>query len=152
MEARAIGTESRAIDNRYLTITAYFNEAPDQEQVEGELFEALRIYCLPISSVRDMQLSGIRSVAFSTWKWESIYLGARHKGQSSAQGLTIARLAREQRSVSYAILWGYKSPGVSFRCDGLVEWAYETAGLDIVPGDHWWTLCPTLQSLYMSWR
>lgn len=34
--------------------------------------------------------------------------------------------------------WGdYKRPGISFRCDGFVEWCYEQVGLDIVPND-WW--------------
>ncbi|BBO84830.1 hypothetical protein DSCO28_53960 [Desulfosarcina ovata subsp. sediminis] len=40
----------------------------------------------------------------------------------------------------------YKSPGESFRCDGLVEYAYEEASLDIVPSDTGGTLTPYYQA------
>lgn len=59
MEAGALGTESTET-----SVTAYFSETPDREAVRSELFEALRIYELPSSSVRDMCL---REVANRDW-------------------------------------------------------------------------------------
>ena len=59
MEAGALGTETT--DHG---VTAYFAETPNRERVRNELFEALRIYDLPSSSVRDMNL---RAVADRDW-------------------------------------------------------------------------------------
>jgi len=59
MEAGALGTETTDRG-----VTAYFPETPDRERVRNELFEALRIYELPSSSVRDMNL---RAVADRDW-------------------------------------------------------------------------------------
>src|SRR5215208_3122792 len=59
MEAGALGTETT--DNK---VTAYFSETPDRESVRSELLEALRIYNLPSSSVRDMS---VREVANRDW-------------------------------------------------------------------------------------
>jgi hypothetical protein len=42
-----------------------------------------------------------------------------------------------REDIGYDFFSGYKSEGVSFRCDGLVEWAYETVDIDIIPRD-WW--------------
>ena len=73
MEAGALGTEST--DN---TVTAYFAEVPSRERVRSELFEALRIYSLPSSSVRDMN---VREVADRDWleewkqNWQPVELG-----------------------------------------------------------------------------
>ncbi|MFH1548866.1 MAG: hypothetical protein ABID32_06145 [Candidatus Omnitrophota bacterium] len=49
----------------------------------------------------------------------------------------IVNTAKNQLGCKYHFFWGYKSPGVSFRCDGLVEYCYEQAGVDLVPGDTW---------------
>ena len=54
MEAGALGTGDR--DN---TVTGYFADVPSRERVRAELFEALRIYELPSSSVRDMSVREI---------------------------------------------------------------------------------------------
>jgi len=64
MEAGALGTETTDRG-----VTAYFAETPSRERVRTELFEALRIYDLPSSSVRDMNL---REVADRDWleEWE----------------------------------------------------------------------------------
>jgi hypothetical protein len=59
MEAGALGTETT--NN---TVTAYFDEIPSRERVRNELFDALRIYDLPSSSVRDMN---VREVAQRDW-------------------------------------------------------------------------------------
>src|ERR1041384_1025756 len=59
MEAGALGTE--ATEHR---VTGYFAATPDRERVRAELFEALRIYELPTSSVLDMS---VRTVAQRDW-------------------------------------------------------------------------------------
>jgi ribosomal protein L11 methyltransferase len=59
-------------------VTAYFAETPNRERVRNELFEALRIYDLPSSSVRDMSL---REVAQRDWleewkqSWQPVEVG-----------------------------------------------------------------------------
>jgi ribosomal protein L11 methyltransferase len=73
MEAGALGTETTD-----RSVTAYFPEVPDRELVRNELFEALRIYDLPSSSVRDMNL---REVADRDWleewkqNWQPVEIG-----------------------------------------------------------------------------
>ncbi len=73
MEAGALGTETTDRG-----VTAYFAETPDRERVRNELFEALRIYDLPSSSVRDMDL---REVADRDWleewkqSWQPVEIG-----------------------------------------------------------------------------
>ncbi|PIV64514.1 MAG: hypothetical protein COS11_01770, partial [bacterium (Candidatus Ratteibacteria) CG01_land_8_20_14_3_00_40_19] len=48
----------------------------------------------------------------------------------------IINIAKAQKDKKYNFFWGYKGPN-TFRCDGLVEYCYEQAGIDIVPGDTW---------------
>jgi ribosomal protein L11 methyltransferase len=73
MEAGALGTETT--DHR---VTAYFAETPDRERVRNELLEALRIYELPSSSVRDMN---VREVVQRDWleewkqSWSPVEIG-----------------------------------------------------------------------------
>jgi len=73
MEAGALGTETT--DHG---VTAYFAETPSRERIRNELFEALRIYDLPSSSVRDMSL---REVADRDWleewkqSWQPVEIG-----------------------------------------------------------------------------
>ena len=73
MEAGALGTETTD-----RSVTAYFAETPDRERVRNELFEALRIYDLPSSSVRDMNL---RTVIDRDWleewkqSWQPVEIG-----------------------------------------------------------------------------
>ena len=73
MEAGALGTETTDRG-----VTAYFAETPSRERVRNELFEALRIYDLPSSSVRDMSL---REVAQRDWleewkqNWQPVEIG-----------------------------------------------------------------------------
>jgi ribosomal protein L11 methyltransferase len=87
MEAGALGTETDErgeassageADEALLRVTAYFAQPPDRERVRTELAEALRIYGLPSSSVRDMQF---REVADRDWlnewkkEWQPVELG-----------------------------------------------------------------------------
>lgn len=73
MEAGALGTETTDQG-----VTAYFAETPSRERVRNELFEALRIYELPSSSVRHMNL---REVADRDWleewkqNWQPVEIG-----------------------------------------------------------------------------
>lgn len=73
MEAGALGTETTDQG-----VVAYFAETPNRERVRNELFEALRIYDLPSSSVRDMNL---REVADRDWleewkqSWQPVEIG-----------------------------------------------------------------------------
>lgn len=73
MEAGALGTETTDRG-----VTAYFAEIPSRERVRNELFEALRIYELPSSSVHDMN---VREVAQRDWleewkqNWQPVEIG-----------------------------------------------------------------------------
>jgi ribosomal protein L11 methyltransferase len=73
MEAGALGTE--ATDH---VVTGYFSTTPNRERVRDELFDALHIYELPTSSVRDMN---VRPVAQRDWleewkqSWQPVAIG-----------------------------------------------------------------------------
>jgi ribosomal protein L11 methyltransferase len=77
IEAGASGTETT--DNTDgPRITAYFNAVPDRERVRTELFEALRIYELPSSSVRDMNVREVEQRDWlEEWKkgWQPVEVG-----------------------------------------------------------------------------
>ena len=76
MEAGAIGTEVTEATEH--CVTGYFAATPDRERVRDELFDALRIYNLPTSSVRDMSM---RVVAQRDWleewkqSWQPVQIG-----------------------------------------------------------------------------
>jgi ribosomal protein L11 methyltransferase len=78
MEAGALGTETAEGENDTLRVSAYFDQVPDRERVRAELAEALRIYELPSSSVREMT---IREVADHDWllewkkSWQPVEVG-----------------------------------------------------------------------------
>jgi ribosomal protein L11 methyltransferase len=82
MEAGALGTEASVeLDaDGLLRATAYFDAPPDRERVRAEVFEALRIYALPSSAVREMT---VREVAARDWlgewkkSWRPVEVGAR---------------------------------------------------------------------------
>jgi len=80
MEADALGTETAKVENDTLRVSAYFDQVPDRERVRAELAEALRIYELPSSSVREMT---IREVADHDWLlewkkgWQPVEVGER---------------------------------------------------------------------------
>ena len=73
MEAGALGTESK----EHL-VTGYFAATPDRERVRAELFDALRIYELPTSSVRDMNVRAVPQRDWlEEWKqsWQPVEIG-----------------------------------------------------------------------------
>lgn len=78
MEAGALGTETENSDDSLIRVTGYFETVPQRERVRDELFEALRIYNLPSSSVRDMN---VREVAERDWleewkqNWQAVEVG-----------------------------------------------------------------------------
>lgn len=80
MEAGALGTESSDEDAAMMSAVGYFDEPPQREHVRAELFEALRVYDLPSSSVREMEL---REVADRDWlgewkkSWQPIAVGQK---------------------------------------------------------------------------
>ena len=77
MEAGALGTHTVTTD-RSDSVTGYFSEVPDRELIRTVLLEALRIYDLPSSTVRDMNL---REVADQDWlaewkkNWQPVVVG-----------------------------------------------------------------------------
>jgi ribosomal protein L11 methyltransferase len=77
-EAGASGTET-ATDNRDVTrIVGYFEGVPDRERVRNQLFEALRIYELPSSSVREMNVREVEQRDWlEEWKknWQPVQVG-----------------------------------------------------------------------------
>ena len=79
IEAGASGTEQSGEDlAELLRITAYFEGVPDRERVREELFEALRIYELPSSSVRDMNVREVEQRDWlEEWKknWQPVEVG-----------------------------------------------------------------------------
>ena len=59
-------------------ITGYFDHVPDRERIREELFEALRIYELPSSSVRDMSVREVEQRDWlAEWKktWQPVEVG-----------------------------------------------------------------------------
>lgn len=70
----------------------------------------------------------------------------------AAQRRLIVETAKNQiNKTKYHFFWGYKNPGKSFRCDGLVEYCYEIAFGEpwepgnnggLIPDDTWLTLKP----------
>src|SRR6266496_5276605 len=77
MEAGAMGTE---VNNPQagLIVTAYFAEVPDHERVTSELANALAIYSLPSSTVRDVEFREIEDQDWlGEWKksWQPVAVG-----------------------------------------------------------------------------
>jgi ribosomal protein L11 methyltransferase len=74
MEAGALGTVTRDLN----TVTGYFSEVPNREFIRSALLEALRIYQLPSSSVRDMNLRELADRDWlAEWKknWQPVEVG-----------------------------------------------------------------------------
>jgi ribosomal protein L11 methyltransferase len=81
MEAGSLGTELRDESGEgLLRIIAYFDAVPERERLRAALFDALGIYALPSSSVREMDL---REVADHDWlgewkkNWQPVGVGQR---------------------------------------------------------------------------
>ena len=78
MEAGALGTETNEPQGGLLRVTAYFQTIPDREEVRTELLDALRIYNLPSSSVREMSVEEIANRDWlEEWKknWQPVTVG-----------------------------------------------------------------------------
>jgi ribosomal protein L11 methyltransferase len=81
MEAGALGTETNddAAD-KLVRVTAYFDDTPNRESVRTNLADALRVYDLPSSSVRDMNIRGVADADWlGGWKesWQPVEVGRR---------------------------------------------------------------------------
>lgn len=80
MEAGALGTETNDAEDQLVRVTAYFDQPPKREAVRTELADALRVYDLPSSSIREMS---IREVANEDWlgewkkSWQPVEVGER---------------------------------------------------------------------------
>jgi ribosomal protein L11 methyltransferase len=80
MEAGALGTEVSDESGESVRVSAYFRRAPEIEEVRAAVFDALRIYDLPTSSVNEMKL---REVADRDWlgewkkSWQPVPVGER---------------------------------------------------------------------------
>ncbi len=78
MEAGALGTESKSLSEGLVQVSAYFPEIPEIESARRALLDALKIYGLPSSSVREMSL---REVADRDWlgewkkSWQPVVAG-----------------------------------------------------------------------------
>ena len=78
MEAGAMGTETIEREDSLTRITGYFSDPPNRERVRKELFEALQIYELPSSSVRDMNVREVPERDWlAEWKqnWQPVEVG-----------------------------------------------------------------------------
>lgn len=79
MEAGALGTVTGDPKDGLMRVIGYFDVVPDREQIRRELLEALRIYNLPSSSVRDMNLDQIADRDWlEEWKksWQPVVVGS----------------------------------------------------------------------------
>lgn len=80
MEAGALGTETNDAADKLVRVTGYFDHTPNRESVRTDLADALRVYDLPSSSVREMN---IREVVDEDWlgewkkSWQPVEVGQR---------------------------------------------------------------------------
>jgi ribosomal protein L11 methyltransferase len=78
MEAGALGTETNDQSAGTVQVIGYFADTPEREQIRDALVEALRIYELPSSSVREMN---VREVVARDWlaewkqSWQPVEIG-----------------------------------------------------------------------------
>lgn len=77
MEAGALGSVTVTADQSTI-VTGYYSEVPNREFIRSVLLEALRIYSLPSSSVRDMNLREVENRDWlEEWKknWQPVEVG-----------------------------------------------------------------------------
>ncbi len=80
MEAGALGTESKGESGELIIISAYFDAPPDKEHVRAALFDALKLYSLQSSAVREIVF---REFADRDWlgewkkSWQPVAIGRR---------------------------------------------------------------------------
>jgi ribosomal protein L11 methyltransferase len=78
MEAGSGGTETVDKSDGLVQVTGYFPNTPERELVRYQLAEALRVYDLPTSSVRNMSLRVVPERDWlAEWKqsWEPVQVG-----------------------------------------------------------------------------
>ena len=78
MEAGAAGTETTDGTAGLVQVSAYFQNIPERELVRYQLAEALRVYSLPTSSVRDMNVRAVPDRDWlAEWKesWQPVTVG-----------------------------------------------------------------------------
>lgn len=78
MEAGALGTECNDTSEDLLQVVAYFAEVPDRTVIRDALAEALKIYDLPSSAVREMQVRAVEDRDWlGEWKknWQPTVIG-----------------------------------------------------------------------------
>lgn len=78
MEAGALGTLTTVNTDGLIKVSGYFADTPNRESVRSALLEALRIYELPSSSVRDMNLREVENRDWlAEWKknWQPVQVG-----------------------------------------------------------------------------
>src|SRR5437588_10984717 len=78
IEAGSLGTETSTTHGPLIFITGYFDLFPDRERMQNELFEALRIYDLPKSSLREIKMREVEDRDWlAEWKkgWQPVQLG-----------------------------------------------------------------------------
>ncbi|MDT4895580.1 MAG: ribosomal protein methyltransferase [Acidobacteriota bacterium] len=78
MEAGALGTEVADERGEFARVVAYFDAVPEREEVRATLLDALRVYGLPSSSVREMRLSEVADRDWlGEWKksWQPVRVG-----------------------------------------------------------------------------
>jgi ribosomal protein L11 methyltransferase len=78
MEAGSLGTETNDAVGKLLRVTGYFDNAPERERVRAELATALRIYDVPSSAVRDMNVRRVENRDWlAEWKqnWQPVVAG-----------------------------------------------------------------------------
>ena len=78
IEAGASGTERKGDFADRGLVSGYFEGVPDRERIRTELFEALRIYELPSSSVRDLNVREVEQRDWlEEWKknWQPVAVG-----------------------------------------------------------------------------
>jgi ribosomal protein L11 methyltransferase len=78
MEAGALGTETRGIDEARVAVTAYFNDAIDEEVVRGKLLDALSIYNLSRALLWELRIHEVVDRDWlAEWKkdWQPVEVG-----------------------------------------------------------------------------
>ncbi len=98
---------------------------------------------------------GVHEITFRAFHEMGDFWDVRYEPSLSCfQRRKIVNIAKRQEELGakYRFFWGYKNPGKTFRCDGLVEYCYEQARVDIVPDDAWFTLTPALQRSFLEKR
>jgi ribosomal protein L11 methyltransferase len=80
MEAGALGCEMADESGELMRVVAYFDAVPQREPLRAALFDALRIYELPSSAVREMRLREVPDYDWlGEWKkgWQPVSVGER---------------------------------------------------------------------------